>query len=104
MCLLLRNTDTGQAGCEEQRGNNNDIPTEHSPLNICGCECLCPVSQLMGTQHIVASVELVLQCVKIFVSVYEADQWLLGGTRELSLQNSCAWMCAPRDVILLSLQ
>lgn len=89
-------------GCEKQRGNNNDIPTEHSPLNICGCECLCPVSQLMGMQHIVASVELVLQCVKIFVC--EAGQWLLGGTTKLSLQNWCAWMCAPRDVILLSLQ
>lgn len=56
----------------------------------------------MGAQHIVASVELVLQCVKIFVR--EAGQWLLGGMTKLSLQNWCAWMCAPRDVILLSLQ
>lgn len=56
----------------------------------------------MGAQHIVASVELVLQCVKIFV--HEAGQWLLGGTTKLSLRNWCAWMCAPRDVILLSLQ
>lgn len=58
----------------------------------------------MGMQHIVDSVELVLQCVKIFVRVYEAGQWLLVGTRKLSSQNWCAWMCAPRDVILLSLQ